>query len=329
MSRRANLVRLAALAASPAAIAWPGWAGAQSGFPSRPLRIVVPTPPGGNLDAVSRAIGERLTALVGQPVVVENRTGASSTVGTRHVAQSPADGYTLLTMANTFLSTPAVMANAGYDAETDFTGVSMLVRLPNVIVVPVGSPFQTLRELIEGARAKPGEVTFATAGAGSVGHISAERFARDLGLKLVHVPYKGNGPALIDMVGGRVAMMFDQVSTSAPHVRSGRLRALAVTSAARSPVLPDVPTMAEAGVRDFEDYTFNGFAVAAATPRDVVAQLHAAVTRALQDPELRARFTGQGMEVVPSPTPDAFNRFMKDEVARYRQLARDANIRVE
>lgn len=302
---------------------------AQDRFPSKSLRIIVPVPPGGNLDAVTRAVAERLSATIGQAVVVENRTGASSTVGTRFVAQSPADGYTLLAMANTFLSTPAVMPSAGYDPVAEFAGVSMLVRVPNVVVVPASSPSRTIVELIARAKAKPGEVSYATAGAGSVGHMAAERFSRHLGLHLLHVPYKGNGPALIDMVGGRVAMMFDQVSTSGPHIKAGRLRALGVTSLKRSSVLPEVPTLDEAGVKGFEDYTFNGLAVPAAVPRDVATRLHAEVVNALQSPELRSRFATLGIEVVPSASYAEFTAYMKDEVARYAKLAREANIKVE
>jgi tripartite-type tricarboxylate transporter receptor subunit TctC len=302
---------------------------AQERFPSKPLRIIVPVPPGGNLDAVTRAVAERLSANIGQAVVVENRTGASSTVGTRFVAQSPADGYTLLSMANTFVSTPAVMPSAGYDPVAEFAGVSMLVRVPNIVVVPANSPSHTMLELIAAAKAKPGEISYATAGAGSVGHMAAERFSRHLGLQLLHVPYKGNAPAQVDLLGGRVAMMFDQVSTSGPHIKAGRLRALAVTTTTRSPVLPEVPTLAEAGVKDFEDYTWNGLSVPAAVPREVLTRLHAEVVKALQSPELRSRFAAQGIEVVPSASYEEFTTFVRDEVARNAKLARDANIKVE
>jgi putative tricarboxylic transport membrane protein len=302
---------------------------AQDRFPSRSVRIIVPVPPGGNLDAVTRAVAERLSVGLGQAVVVENRTGASSSVGTRFVAQSPADGYTLLAMANTFVSTPAVMPSAGYDPVGEFAGVGMLVRVPNVIIVPASSPSQTMADLIAMAKTRPGEISYATAGAGSVGHMAAERFSRHLGLKLLHVPYKGNGPALVDMVGGRVAMMFDQVSTSTPHIKAGRLRALAVTTAARSSILPDVPTLAEAGVKDFEDFTWNGLAAPVATPRDVLTRLHAEVGKALQSSELRARFAAQGIEVTPSASFEEFTTYIRDEVARNAKLARDANIKVE
>ena len=302
---------------------------AQDRFPSKSLRIIVPVPPGGNLDAVTRAVAERLSVGLGQAVVVENRTGASSTVGSRFVAQSPADGYTLLAMANTFVSTPAVMPGAGYDPVAEFVGVGMMVRVPNVVVVPANSPTQTMAELIARAKARPGEITYATAGAGSVGHMAAERFSRHVGLQLVHIPYKGNAPALVDMVGGRVAMMFDQVSTSGGHIKAGRLRALGVTTLTRSSVLPDVPTLDEAGVKGFEDYTWNGLAAPAGTPREVLMRLHSDLAKALQSPELRARFAAQGIEVTPSASYEEFTTYIRDEVARNAKLARDANIKVE
>lgn len=302
---------------------------AQEPFPSRPIRIVVPVPAGGNLDLVTRALGERLSAVAGQPVIVENRTGASSSVGTRFVAKAPPDGYTLLAMANTFLSTPAVMASAGYDPVTEFAGVSLVARIPNVLVVPAESPYKSVLELIAGAKAKPGELSYATAGAGSVGHMAAERFSRDVGIRLVHVPYKGNAPALVDVIGGRVAMMFDQISTSGGHLRTGKLRALGVTTLARSALFPDVPTLDEAGVKGFEDVTFNGLAAPASVPREVLTKLHEYVAKSLQSPELRSRFAAQGIEIASSPSYEHFTAYIRDEVARYAALAREANIKVE
>ena len=302
---------------------------AQDAYPSKPIRVIVPVPAGGNLDLVTRAVSERLSANVGQPVVVENRVGASSTVGTRFVAKSAPDGYTILAMANTFLSTPAVMPAAGYDPVEEFIGVSLLARIPNVLVIPESSPFKTVMELIAHAKAKPGELTYATAGSGSVGHMAAERFGRQVGAQFTHIPYKGNAPALVDVIGGRVAFMFDQVSTSGGHLRAGKLRALGVTTRARTALFPDIPTLDEAGVKDFEDVTFNGFAVPAGVPREVLNKLHAEVAKALQTPELRSRFEGQGVELVASPSYEHFTAFIRDETARVAKLARDAKIKVE
>ena len=317
-----------ALLMAGASLATP-WVHAQESFPSKPIKIIVPTSPGGNLDAVARVIAERLSPMFGQPVIVENRVGASSSIGTRFVGQSPPDGYTILMMGNTFASTPAIMAGAGYDAVKDFVGVTLIARLPELLVVPAASPYQTLGELIAAAKAKPGQITYASAGSGSVARFASERMAHQLGLRLVHVPYKGNGEALVDMVAGRVDLMFDQMSTSLPHVKSGRLRALAITSAKRADVLPEVPTFADAGVKDFEDYTWIGFVAPAAVPRETVRRLHAAVLKVLQTPEIHARFTGQGLEVRGTESPEEFTAFIRSEVTRLTKLAQDANIKLE
>ena len=302
---------------------------AQDAFPSKPLRIVVPVPAGGNLDLVTRAVAERLSANIGQPVIVENRSGASSTLGTRFVAKSPPDGYTVLAMANTFLSTPAVMAAAGYDPVTEFAGVSELARIPNVLVVAAASPLQNLTELIAQARAKPGELSYATAGSGSVAHMATERFSRQVDAPMAHIPYKGNAPALIDVIGGRVAFMFDQISTSSGHLRAGKLRALGVSTLTRLSLFPEIPTLDEAGASGFEDVTFNGLAVPAAVPADILAKLFAEVSKALQSPDLRSRFAGQGIEIAPSQSMAHFSAFIRSEVARYARLVREANIKVE
>lgn len=310
---------VAALAVAQSAVA------AEDAFPSKPLRIVVPVSPGGNLDLVTRAVAERMAAGLGQTIVVENRAGASSTLGTRFVKTSPPDGYTLIAMANTMLSTPALVSSAGYDPVADFAGVSLMARIPNVLVIPANSPTPTLNELIARAKAKPGEVSYASAGTGSVGHLAAERFARQAGVKLLHVPYKGNGPALVDVVGGRVAMMFDQVSTSGSHLKAGSLKAIGVTTASRSPLFPDIPTLDEAGMKGFEDMTFNALMAPAGTPREVIARLHAEVVKAVQG-EIRNKFAAQGIELAASASPEEFHAYVKSETARFAKLVVDANI---
>lgn len=309
------------LAASP-------WLGAQGAFPSKQIKIVVPTPPGGNLDFMARVLAEKLSTVVGQTVIVENRSGASSSIGTRYVAQSTPDGTTLLIGANTFASTPAIMPSAGYDPVKDFTGVTMLARMPSYVMVPTSSPYRTLGELIAAARAKPGEVTYASAGAGSVSRLATERMAHQLGLKMVNVPFKGNGDALIDLMAGRVAMLFDQYSSSSPHIKAGKLRALATTASTRSAVLPEVPTFAEAGVNDFEDYVWIGFLLPAATPKDIVARWNAATVKVLQMPDVKTRFTASGLDVQGN-SPEEFNTFYRSEVVRLNKLAQAANIKME
>ena len=312
-----------------AAVAGSSPAAAADAFPSKPIRIIVPVAPGGNLDNIIRAVAERLSANIGQSVIVENRPSASSIVGTKLVASSPPDGYTLLAMANTMLAAAAIIPNIGYDSVNDFAYVTLIAKIPNILVVPASSPVKSVSELVARAKEKPGGMSYGSAGNGSVGHFAAETFSREAGLKLLHVPYKGNSPAMIDLIGGRLDMMFDQVSTSAPQLKAGTLRALAVTTAARSAILPDVPTMDEAGVKGFEDFTFNGLAAPAGTPPEIVAKLHAALTRSLQTPELRERFASQGIELTPSASPEEFTEYIKREVARFTKLARDAGIKAD
>ncbi len=247
-----------------AANAW-----AQS-YPAKPVRLIVPLVPGGNQDIVARAVAEELSKGLGQQVIVENRPGQSAIIGTQFVKAAPADGYTLLSVAVTFARVPAVVKAAGYDPAADFTGVSLVCRIPQVLVLNANHPAKNLQDLVAIAKAKPGEVSFGSSGNGSTGHVAAEMFMRMTGTKLLHVTYKGNAQAIVDVMGGQVAMMFDQVSTSAGHVKGGKLRALGVTTKARSAVLPEVPTLHEQGLTDFEDVTWNGIVAPAATPRDVL-----------------------------------------------------------
>ena len=304
-------------------------AAAADTFPGKPVRIIVPVAAGGNLDIVARSLAERLAAGMGQSVIVENRPSASSLVGTQFVAKSAPDGYTLLAIGNTFLSTPAIVANAGYDPVADFVGVSLVCRIPEMLVVPASSPLQTLGDLIAQAKARPGALSYATAGSGSVAHIAAEVFSRHAGITLQHIPYKGNAQAIIDVIGGRVDLMFDQVSTSAANIRSGALRALGVTALTRSPLFPNIATLDELGLKGFEDVTINAVMAPAGTPRDVVARLHAEIARAALTPELRNRFASQGIEMAPSASPEEFTAYVRSEVARYARLAREANIKAQ
>ncbi|HEV3007982.1 MAG TPA: tripartite tricarboxylate transporter substrate-binding protein, partial [Burkholderiales bacterium] len=211
-------------------------------YPVKPIRIIVPLVPGGNQDIVARAVAEELSKGLGQQVIVENRPGQSAIIGTQFVRAAAPDGYTLLSVAVTFARVPAVVKAAGYDPAADFAGVSIVCRIPQVLVVNANHPAKSLQDLVAIARAKPGDVSFGSSGNGSTGHVAAEMFMRMTGTKLLHITYKGNAQAIVDVMGGQVAMMFDQVSTSAGHVKGGKLRALGVTTKARSAVLPDVPT---------------------------------------------------------------------------------------
>jgi tripartite-type tricarboxylate transporter receptor subunit TctC len=298
-------------------------------YPGRPIRIVVPLAAGGNVDIVARTVAEPISKSFGQPVLVENRPGASSLVGTQFVARSAPDGYTLLAVANTFATVPLIVANPGYDPLKDFTGITLTCLVPQVLVVNPGLSAQSVKELIALAKAEPGKISYASSGNGSTGHMAAELFNRQAGVKMLHVPYKGNSQALVDVIGGQVAMMFDQVSTSAPQIKAGKLRALAVTSLARSPLLAEVPTVDESGVPAFEDITFNGLVAPAGTPRETLVRLQQAVAKAVGDAELYKRFIERGIELKASASPEEFSAHIRAEFEKKGRLVREAGIRPE
>jgi tripartite-type tricarboxylate transporter receptor subunit TctC len=299
------------------------------GYPAKPVRIVVPLVPGGNLDIVARAVAQRLSEGLGQQIIVENRPGASSLVGTQYVAKSAPDGYTLLAMANTFTAVPAVIANPGYDPVKDFTGVSMTCKVAQVLVVTPTLPVKSVRELIALARARPGELSYGSSGNGSTGHFAAELFNQQAGLKMLHVPYKGNAQALVDIIAGQIMMMYDQVSTSHPHVKAGKLKALAVTSSTRSNLFPELPTIDEAGVMGYEAITFNGLLAPAGAPREVLSRLQGEIAKALAAPALRNSFLERGVELTASGSPDEFTVYIRNEVAANAKLARNAGIKAQ
>jgi len=317
-----TLLALASLAACAAVMA-------QADYPSRPVRIVVPVAAGGNVDIVARALAEQLNTATGQTFLVENRPGASSLLGTQAVAKAAPDGYTLLAISNTYVSAPAIVTNPGYDAVADFAAVSITCHIPMALVVNASSAANSVADLIAQARAKPGVLSYATSGNGSTGHIAGELFMRAANIRLLHVPYKGNAQSLVDLVGGQVNLMFDQVSTSLPHIQAGKLRALGVTTLSRSAVLPSVPTLDESGLRGYEDVTFNGIMAPAGTPREVVARLHAEIARTWRAPALQKRFGERGIELAASASPEEYAAYIRSEVARYARLAREANIRAD
>jgi tripartite-type tricarboxylate transporter receptor subunit TctC len=298
-------------------------------YPAKPIRLIVPLVPGGNLDIVARAIGEELSKGFGQQVVVENRPGQSAIIGTQFVKNAPPDGYTLLAIAVTFVRVPAVVKAAGYDPATDFTGVSLTCRIPQLLVVNASDPARTVQDLIARAKAKPGELSYGSSGNGSTGHVAAELFMRMTGVKLLHVAYKGTAQTLADLMGGQITMMFDQVSTSAGQVKGGKLRALGITTLARSPVMPEVPTLHESGLTGFEDVTWNGIVAPAGTPREVLRRLHAQIAKATSRPEFRQRYLERGIELQASESPEAFSAYIRSEADAFVKLVQDAHIKVE
>ncbi len=322
-----NCIIVAALALSTALTA--AETTAQAVYPNRSIRIVVPLAAGGNLDIIARAVAQGVAERLGQPLLVENRPGASSLVGTQFVARAPADGYTLLAIANTFVSVPAIVAAPGYDPISDFVGVSLTCRIPLVLVVNPSSPVRTLRELIDLAKSKDGVLSYGSSGNGSTGHIAAEMFSRQAGLKMLHVPYKGNAPALTDLIGGQIFMLFDQISTSSPHIRSGKLRALGVSTLTRAATLPDVPTISESGLPGFDDVTFNGILAPSGTPQAIIERLHSEIAAVLAMPELKKRHGDQGIELVASRSAREFTDYLHAEAKKYATLARDAGIKAD
>ena len=295
-------------------------------YPTKPVRIINPLAAGGNVDIVARGVAEQLSKALGQQVLVENRPGASALIGTRYVKGQPADGYTFLAIANTFARVPAIINDAGYDPLKDFTAVSQTCDIPMVLVINSALPVKNLKEFIALAKKRPGELTYGSAGNGGTGHVAAEMFSQQAGIKMMHIPYKGNAPATTDLVGGQIMLMFDQVSTSVGYIKAGRLRGLAVTTKKRSAVFPDMPTIDEAGIKGFEDSTFNGIVAPAGTPREILEKLRAEVVKAVAVPVLRERFEKNGIPLVASNSLDEYNAFIRRHVEDFAKLAKSAGI---
>jgi tripartite-type tricarboxylate transporter receptor subunit TctC len=290
----------------------------------RPIRFVVPYPPGGPTDLVGRVIAANL----GVPAVVDNRAGASGLIGSGEVARAAPDGTTLLVNASAHVIVPHLQRQMPFDAMADFTPLSEVVKVPLILVVNPALPVRSVAELIAHARANPGRLSYASSSIGGAPHLAGEMFKLMTRTEITHIPYRGSGPALTDLIGGTVPMMFDSLASSAQHVREGRLRALAVTTAQRLPGFPDLPTVAEAGVPGYEISTWYGIWAPRGLPDAVAARLHGQIARAAATEEARARFTAMGADVVAS-TPAEFARFARAEYERFGRLIRDANIQAE
>ena len=318
-----------AAAVSLLALLAPGICAQPADYPSKPIRIIVPVAAGGNQEITIRAVAEEMSKGLGQPMLIEARPSASGLVGSQVVARSAPDGYTLLSVSNTFVRAAIMVANAGYDPIKEFVAVTQVSRTPMVLVVSPSLPAHSIKELVALAKEKPGQLSYATAGIGSTGHVAAEMFSRAAGIRMLHVPYKGNSQALVDVLGGQVPVMFDQVSTSVAQVRAGKLRAIGVTTRTRSPLFPEVPTVEESGVPGFEDVTWNGLMAPAGTPREIVERVRAEAARAVRVPELRARFLERGIELAGSASADEFAAYVRSEFAGFSKLAKDAKLKVE
>ena len=323
--RPVDVARLVFMALAGAAA---GAAFAQTGYPSKPVRMVVPSSAGGGTDIVARIIAPELSKRLGQQVVIDNRPGAGTMIGIEVAAKSPPDGYTLLMGLSTLAINSALYKKVPYDPVRDFAPITQAVSSASIIVVHPSVPVKTVKELIAFARARQGQLNYASAGTGTYPHMTMELFLSMAKLKMVHIPYKGTGPAMIDMVAGQVATMAATILTGMPQIRAGRLRPLGITSAARSPIVPDIPTVAEAGLPGFESVQWYGVLAPARTPKDIITRLHDEVTRVLQQPEIKERLAGDGADLVGS-TPEEFTRYIQSELTKWAKVARDAGIQPE
>lgn len=324
LNRRTLALLAAALALPAAAMAQP-----DSAWPARPIKWVVPFPPGGAMDALARTLGEKAGRELGQPFVIENCPGAGGNIGADYVAKQPADGYTIMITSIGMATNKTLYARLGYDPVKDFAPISLLAVVPNVLVVnAVKSADKSVKDVLAHARREPGKLTYASAGNGTSIHLAGEVFASMAGVDLMHVPYKGSGPAVTDMLGGQVDLMFDSITSARPHIQSGKLRALGVTTARRSSTLPDVPTIAEAGVPGYEVSPWLAVFAPAGTPADVVARLNKVLVAAMRQPDILKKLESLGAEPMGS-TPQELAAHLNKELDRWGRLIRERNIRMD
>lgn len=288
-------------------------------FPARPIRLVSPFAPGGGNDLVSRTLAQALSKSLGQPVVVDNRPGATTIIGMELVAKAPADGYTLVMSSSTLAINVTLYPKLPYDSIRDFAPVSLLASTPYIVAIYPGLPATTIKELIALARAKPGQLSYPSAGTGNPSHLSVELFASMAGINLLHVPYKGTSPGVVDLIAGRHALVITTVLSVAPFIKSGKLRALAITSETRSPAMPDLPTVIESGLPGFEVSSWSGVLAPANTPRPVVNRLHAEFVKSLNAPEVKELFTTQGILPIGN-TPEQFAAILQTDIARWAKV---------
>ena len=312
---------LALLAASP-------WSLGQ-GFPNRPVKLIVPFPPGGGTDILARPIAQKLAELWGQPVVIDNRGGAGGNIGTKAAAEAPADGYTLIFgVLGTHAVNQSLYANAGFDATRDFAAITLIANTPNIVVVHPSVPARSIGELIALARQKPGVLNYATPGNGTPSHLATEIFKSMAGVELTHVPYKGSGPAMADMLGGQTQVWIANAPVVLPYIKVGKLRALATTSARRPSVAADIPTLDEAGLKSYEADTWYGLFAPAGTPDAVLDKIHVDIVSVLNQPEIRNTFAAQGAEVVGSSRKD-FTLKVRQDVQKWHKVIQQLKLRID
>lgn len=328
MKRPFLLQALAGVALAACAI--PGFAqGAAGNWPDKPVKWVVPFPPGGAMDAIARTLGEVAGRKLGQPFVIENKPGAGGNIGSDYVAKQPADGYTLMITSIGMATNGALYNKLSYDPIKDFAPVSLLAVVPNILVAGTKqADVKSVKDLVNKARQQPDVLTYASAGNGTSIHLAGANFTALTGVKMLHVPYRGSGPAVTDLLGGQVDFMFDSITSARPHIQAGKLRAIAITTKTRSPSMPDVPTVAEAGVPGYEVSPWFATFMPAGTPAPIVAKLGQTLNEAMNDPEVKKRLSAIGAEPIGS-TPQALATHLKTETDRWTKLIKEANIKVD
>jgi tripartite-type tricarboxylate transporter receptor subunit TctC len=317
-TRRAVVLATLAAAASAHADTWP----------NKPISLVVPFPPGGTTDVLARALAEKLSQSLGQTVIIESKPGAGATLGADFVAKSKADGYTLLMGAVHHTIAPSVFKKLPYDLQKDFAPITTVALVPNVLTVSATNPAKNVAELVAQAKAQPGQLNYGSNGNGTAQHLIGTQFELVNGIELTHIPYKGSGPLVTDLIGGQVTMSFDTVTPVLPHIKAGKLRALAVTTGKRSSALPDVPTLAEAGVKGIDTGTWFGLLAPAATPKDITLRLHAETVKVLQSAEFKKRLEEIGAEPVGN-TPEQMAKQLRDDGYKFAKLVKDAKVVIE
>jgi tripartite-type tricarboxylate transporter receptor subunit TctC len=296
-------------------------------WPSKPIRWVVPFPPGGAMDAIARALGEKASKSVGQPFVIENKPGAGGNIGADQVAKSPGDGYTIMITSIGMATNKALYPKLSYDPVKDFAPVSLLAVVPNVLVTNATQPtVKTVADVVANAKAQPGKLTYASAGNGTSIHLAGEVFASQAKVDMLHIPYKGSGPAVTDLLGGQVNYMFDSITSAKPHILSGKLRAIGLTTTKRSAALPNVPTLAESGLAGYEVSPWFAVFAPASTPKPIIVKLNAALLEAMKQPDIKAKFETIGAESIGS-TPEELGAHLNREIGRWGKLITEQNIK--
>jgi tripartite-type tricarboxylate transporter receptor subunit TctC len=298
-------------------------------YPTRAVRLIIPFSAGGAADVPGRLLVERLSPVLGQQVVIENRPGAGSTIGAEVAAKAPPDGYTLFMISNTHFVSAGLYKKLPFDPLNDFTPITQITSAPNVLMVHPSLPVKTVKELIALAKARPGEINYASSGNGSTQHLTGALFTRMAGINMTHIPYRGSGPVTADLLGGQVQVAFPGIAGMLPHIKSGRLRALGVTGAKRSPELPQVPTIAEAGVKGYEMVAWFGIAAPKSLPNEIRAKVHGDLLKVLKTPEMQASMRSVGQEVAYQERPEQFFEFMKAEAAKWTKLVQESGAKVE